>query len=275
MFSAVRLFLFFTFASTVALACEGECTVNVTKFILRNYNTPVYDIFKAIVSYFPPAAHPLSNIPEQAREIEDSIIPSSSRAVDTLDYITPLLSSYEGHSYSRMETAIFPSYFHGKCEDPVTGTTPAGCPNPSCPVVCGTPGSMVYHFPKLRRIAFNTVHAMLSEHTKEGSDTYKAVQRIVKRFAVVQVAPNVTTRSISRIFSARKDLDLFLPEYETTYLTRRADDLEAKLKPILESVPERLVTDCGYEGPDDNGSVDELQGCNWEEETVEYILRFP
>jgi len=50
MLSAVRLFLFFTFASTVATACEGECIVNVTKFILHNYDTPVYDVFRATVS---------------------------------------------------------------------------------------------------------------------------------------------------------------------------------------------------------------------------------
>jgi len=174
-----------------------------------------------------------------------------------------------------METAIFPSYFHGKCEDPVTGIAPAGCPNPSCPVVCGTPGSIVYHFPKLRRIAYETVHAMLLEHTREGSDTYNAVQRIVKRFTVAQAAPGATTRSIPRIFWARKDLDLLLPEYESMYLTKRAEDVGATLKPILESIPERLARGCGYVGPDDNGSVDELQGCSWEAETVKYILRFP
>ena len=174
-----------------------------------------------------------------------------------------------------METAIFPSYFHGKCEDPTTGVPPAGCPNPSCPVVCGTPGSMAYHFPKLRRIAFDTVHAMLFEHTRESSETYGAVERAVKRFAVTQAASNVTTRSIPRIFWARKDLDLFLPEYESTFLTKRADDIGAKLKPILESIPERLARACGYVGPNEDGTTDELQGCSWEAETVEYILSFP
>jgi len=274
MLSVVQLFLFFTSASTIAFACEGECIVNVTKFILHSYSTPVYDVFQAIVSCSPQRLLSLSNIPEQAGEIEESIIPPSSRAVDRLDYVTPLLSSYEGTSYSRMETAIFPSYFHGKCEDPVTGIAPAGCPNPSCPVVCGTPGSMVYHFPKLRRIAFDTVHAMLFEHTREGSDTYNAVQRIVKRFMVARVTPNVATRSISRIFWARRDLDL-LPEYEYMHLKKRGGGVGANLKLILESIPERLARACGYVGPDGNGSMDELQGCSWEAETAEYILQFP
>jgi len=133
---------------------------------------------------------------------------------------------------------------------------------------------MVYHFPKLRRIAFDTVHAILFEHTREGSDTYDAVQRIVKRFMVARAAPNVATRSIPRIFWARKDLDLPL-EYEYTYLTKRADGVGAGLKPILESIPERLARACGYVGPDGNGSMDELQGCSWEAKTVEYILQFP
>ncbi|KAF9652336.1 hypothetical protein BDM02DRAFT_2942688 [Thelephora ganbajun] len=258
MLSPVWLFLSITFSSTVVLACEGECIVNVTKFILRSYSNPVYDVFQAI-----------------AGEIEASIIPPSSRTANRLDYITPLLSSYEGTSYSRMETAIFPSYFHGKCEDPMTGVAPAGCPNPSCRVVCGTPGSMVYHFPKLRRIAFDTVHTMLLENTREGSDTYNAVRRSVKRFAAAQASPKLTTRSIPSIFWARKDLDLLLPEYKYMYLMKRADDIGDKLKPILESIPERLARACGYVGPDMDGSVDELQGCSWEAETVAYILRFP
>ena len=116
---------------------------------------------------------------------------------------------------------------------------------------------------------------MLFEHTREGSDTYNAVQRIVRRFTVARAAPDVTTRSISSIFWARKDLDLLLPEYGRMYLAKRADDIEAKLKSVLESIPERLTRTCGYVGPDEDGSVDELQGCSWEAETVEYILRFP
>lgn len=134
---------------------------------------------------------------------------------------------------------------------------------------------MVYHFPKLRRIAYETVHAVLLEHTVEGSDTYNAVQRVVKRFTISQATLGATTRSIPRIFGARKDLNLLFPEYESMYLKRRAEAVGTKLKPILESIPERLARACGYVGPDENGSVDELQGCSWEAETVEYILRFP
>ena len=104
---------------------------------------------------------------------------------------------------------------------------------------------------------------------------YNAVQRIVKRFSVALAAPGMTTRSIPRIIWARKNLDLLLPEYESMYLTKKAEDVGAKLKPILESIPERLARVCGYVGPDVDGSVDELQGCSWEAETVKYILQFP
>jgi hypothetical protein len=277
MLSVALLFFSITFASNLALACEGECIVNVTKFILRSYSTPVYNVYRDVVSNRPYSLFSLSNSLEQSREIENSIIPPSSRAAETLDYITPLLSSFEGSSYSRLETAIFPSYFHGKCEDPTTGIIPAGCPNPSCPVVCGTPGSMVYHFPKLRRIAFDTVQAMLFEHTQEGSDTYNAVQKTVKRFTGTPTASrsNMTTRSVPRIFWARRDLDLLLPGYESMFLMKRVDDVGSALKSILESIPGRLAEACGSVGPDKNGSADELQGCSWEAETVAYILQFP
>ena len=50
MHSAVRVFLFFAFASTATIACEGECIINVTKFTLHNYDTPVYDVFRTTVS---------------------------------------------------------------------------------------------------------------------------------------------------------------------------------------------------------------------------------
>lgn len=134
---------------------------------------------------------------------------------------------------------------------------------------------MVYHFPKLRRIAFDTVHATLFEHTREGSDTYNAVQKNLKRFTSTPAASNMTTRSVPRIFWARRDLDLLLPEYESIYLVKRVVDVGTMLKPILESIPERLARACGHVGPDKDGSAVELQGCSWEAETVAYISQFP
>jgi hypothetical protein len=59
------------------------------------------------------------------------------------------------------------------------------------------------------------------------------------------------------------------------HLMKRVDDVGTVLKPILESIPERLTRACGYVSPDENGSTDELQGCSWEVEMVSYISQFP
>lgn len=85
----------------------------------------------------------------------------------------------------------------------------------------------------------------------------------------------MTTRSVPRIFWARKDLDPSFLEFESTYSRKRADDVGTKLKPIFESIPERLANVCGHVSSDEGGSADELQGCSWEAETAAYILRFP
>jgi hypothetical protein len=55
MFPLLWPFLFFAFGSTAVLACEGECMVNVTRFVLRSYSNPVYDAFQAIVCHSSPA----------------------------------------------------------------------------------------------------------------------------------------------------------------------------------------------------------------------------
>lgn len=56
MFPLLWLFLFFAFASTVVFACEGECVVNVTRFVLHSYSNPVYDVFQAIVCHSSPTS---------------------------------------------------------------------------------------------------------------------------------------------------------------------------------------------------------------------------
>jgi len=59
------------------------------------------------------------------------------------------------------------------------------------------------------------------------------------------------------------------------HLTKRADDIGTWLKPILESIPERLSKACGGVVSPEDGSEDELQDCTWKAKTVEYILQFP
>ena len=50
-----------------------------------------------------------------------------------MDLLRPVTDAYKSDAYNGMETAIFPSYFHGKCQQ--DGVDPPGCPNPDCPVV--------------------------------------------------------------------------------------------------------------------------------------------
>ena len=89
-----------------------------------------------------------------------------------------------------METAIFPSYFHGKCQ--VNGVNPPGCPNPDCPVVCGTPGSLVHFFPTLRGIAYNQTRKRLDdlakkhiEHVQECASKMRRTPRRLNRCAYI------------------------------------------------------------------------------------------
>lgn len=100
-----------------------------------------------------------------------------------------------------METAIFPHYFHGKCAR--NGVDPPGCPNPDCPVVCGTPGSMVHFFPTLRFIAYNETRTRLEAAVAPGSDAYQQIEQNVlsaanthwRRESLGRIMPRAPTKS--------------------------------------------------------------------------------
>jgi len=230
-----------------AFACEGECIVGVTKVFLNSYSTPVYNIFNTI-----------------ANQIEQSIIPSHSRTESSLDYISPILSGYEQQCYAGMETAIFPSYFHGKCQDQ-NGALPQGCPNPDCPVVCGTPGSLVHFYSKLRRIAFSQTQQLLTNLSKPDSDTYKAVESTVLKYI---------NKPIPRMIRRRRDLPFALDQ-ESSPLAKRAEDAKGKLRTIMDRVPSTLEVLCGGISSNDGGSDDELVNCSWKTNITGYILKFP
>ena len=112
---------------------------------------------------------------DQAQQISYSI-PNQPPPFRTINYLRPILDAYDNGAYDGMENAIFPSYFHGKCQQ--NGVDPPGCPNPDCPVVCGTPGSMVHFYPVLRQIAFNQTRALISNATEQYSDAI--AQRVVQ-----------------------------------------------------------------------------------------------
>lgn len=116
----------------------------------------------------------------QAQQISQTLLPAE-RHSDSMSYLRPIISTYKDNSYDGMRTAIFPSYFHGKCQR--NGVDPPGCPNPDCPVVCGTPGSLVHFYPTLRFIAYNHTRSSLQRLCSPGNDAYERVER-----AVVQAA---------------------------------------------------------------------------------------
>ena len=132
-----------------------------------------------------------------------------------------------------LQNAIFPSYFHGKCQ--VDGVDPPGCPNPDCPVVCGTPGSLVHFYPKLRSIVFLCLEEFLRKLASPGSDSYRQVERAL----LLSAGSPTKNQQIS---------------------------LTKQIRNALGKCPTFLNQACG--GP-------KLSRCSWEAEMKEFILSFP
>jgi hypothetical protein len=271
MFSSLHSILFLLAIPALVLACEGECIVGITKAFLRYYSTPAYHIFNTIASIL--CAHlslVLMILHIKALQIEQSIIPPSNRAESSFDYIGALLSGYEQQCYAKMEHAIFPSYFHGKCQDE-NGVNPPGCPNPDCPVVCGTPGSLVHFYVKLRRIAFSETRKLLASLFEQDSETYKAVEKQVLKYANKPI-PRMIRRRRDLAFASAHDL----VDYEASLLEKRAQDIKAKLRVIMHSAPSMLEMLCGgVSGSTEDGIEDELPNCSWKSDITSYILTFP
>ena len=159
-----------------------------------------------------------------------------------------MLNAYNKVSYNGLEHAIFPSYFHGKCRYP-NGTVPNGCPNPDCPVVCGTPGSMVHFFPVLTRLVFNQVSGQMTNITSPGSKAYKQVKKMV-----LADAQTKRRRDPSRVSRFAK------LEARATTAT------EKQFRAIMKAFPTMLLTACG-------GS--NLSQCSWETYMKKFILKYP
>ena len=174
-----------------------------------------------------------------------------------MNYLSPITKAYQSDAYNGMETAIFPSYFHGKCQQ--DGIDPPGCPNPDCPVVCGTPGSLVHFYGKLRYIAFNQTRHLLDALTTPGSDAYNQVEQ--------NIFDAAKSRRMIRIYERTSP-------YGTVplFLTKREDDMKSQLKKIMDSIGPMLLSTCG--GLDD-GETNGLPDCSWEQAMKEYILTFP
>ncbi|GJE88164.1 hypothetical protein PsYK624_042470 [Phanerochaete sordida] len=233
--------LFAALVPVTVSACEGDCIVGITNAFLTNYTSPIEFV--------------MDNVAKQI----SNMLPAHPGLETSRNYLRPILDSYENDAYNGMETAIFPSYFHGKCQQ--DGVDPPGCPNPDCPVVCGTPGSLVHFYGKLRYIAFNQTRYHLQTLATPGSDAYKQVEQAVLD------ADGAKTRRMIRIYERSGP-------YGTvpSFLTKREDDTRTKLQDIMRNVGSMLLQTCG--GSED-GETNGLADCSWEKAMKEYILSFP
>ncbi len=112
----------------------------------------------------------------QASEISEQLLPPSHRPNDPIIFVEPIFTAFANASYDSLENAIFPSYFHGKCQRfSKDGQNPPGCPNPDCPVVCGTPGSLVHFYSTLRLITFNDTKTVLEKLAQPDSPTFNEI----------------------------------------------------------------------------------------------------
>ncbi|TCD66910.1 hypothetical protein EIP91_000749 [Steccherinum ochraceum] len=229
-------------APATVFACEGECIVGITNAFLDRYESgPLDSVWKNI-------ANQLSGV-----------LPNHPSPYTAMSYLQPIFDAYQAQAYDGMETAIFPSYFHGKCLD-ANGQEPAGCPNPDCPIVCGTPGSLVHFYPHLRYIAYNQTRHFIQKLSSPGSDAYQQVEQNVLN----AVQANTPTARMLRVYG--RSMPIILE------LQKRAEDVKDELKMVMNRVDFLLETKCGGTG---NGETNGLPDCSWEEAMKQYILTFP
>ena len=165
-----------------------------------------------------------------------------------------------------MENAIFKSYFHGKCENATTGIDPPGCPNPNCPVVCGTPGSIVHFYSKFCSLAFDATVHLFDEIIKPSSAAYQKFEASV--VSATSSSPSAENRQ--RMVRFMREVDWVAKPrvgfYKGKNIEKRAsEDIRDKLQTILQQFTSKMKSICG----------NELRFCSWEAEFKQYILSFP
>lgn len=165
-----------------------------------------------------------------------------------------------------MENAIFKTYFHGKCEDSTTGIDPPGCPNPDCPVVCGTPGSLVHFYSKFCSLAFDATVHLFEDIIKPSSAAYQKFEASV--ISATSSSPSAENRQ--RMVRFMREADWVAKPrfgfYKGKDIENRASkDIRDKLQTILRQFSSKMKSICG----------NELRSCSWEADFKQYILSFP
>ena len=165
----------------------------------------------------------------------------------------PIWAAYQAAAYKAYNYAIFPNFFHGKCQqvDPKNPkgpfVDPPGCPNPDCPVVCGTPGSLIHFYTNLKEIVYKETVEILGNITHPKSEPALAVVKTM----LEQVGGQYQRRSwIGRRGAQRVN--------EKT--------IRVAVEKVLGEILAELAKACG-------GST--LPFCSWEKEMKRYILSFP
>ncbi|OAX38263.1 hypothetical protein K503DRAFT_850088 [Rhizopogon vinicolor AM-OR11-026] len=229
--------LSFLQAPAAVTACEGECIIGITSAFLGHYTSAVFTTLQTM-----------------ANQINTQLIPVPARQQNPTQYFDPVLEAYNLIAYVDLETAIFPRYFHGKCQD-ANGVDPPGCPNPDCPRVCGTPGSLVHFYPTLTSIVFNQTTGLLANLTTPGSKTYNQVLQAVMSDA--NEGQRKRLENLSRIMPLRS---------RGTIEARGISDTQHGLKNIMQKLPSIMLHACGGSG---------LSLCSWEQPMKEFILQYP
>ncbi|KAJ7126149.1 hypothetical protein C8R44DRAFT_702528 [Mycena epipterygia] len=221
-------------------ACEGDCIVGTTNAMRNNYKAPVQCVVQTI-----------------GQEIIDrfGLVSQDSKTLSPDSLLAPVMKTYRNTSYSDLETNIFPGYFHGKCQD-VDGVDPDGCPNPDCPVVCGTPGSIVHFYSIFCEIAHNTTAQSLASSVSPPSASYRALEdRVAAQMPQPRLGgpgPQNLRYRRSTVFPGDK------PSVSPSFVP--------DLRNILDQIPIVLTDCCGGPG---------LPLCTWEKKMKALILSYP
>ncbi|KAG7095413.1 hypothetical protein E1B28_006162 [Marasmius oreades] len=227
-----------------AYACEEVCKSGTISKLMDKYTTDVLE------PYF-------------ARKEEQFQVPHS---------LDPLRHAIQLECPDVLNANVF-GYFRGKCQR--NGIEPKGCPNPDCPSRCGTPGSMVHFFPKLRRLGFESIRTVIKNHTDPTSPTYKQIQARVeqgrelrKKGAPMRFQPRTYgNRDIPiSVLYMRQPFEIH-PKMEDVYNHKRSGDSD-----ILHEFVPGFEASCGYKAEE---SGTDLKNCSWEAEMKNFILQFP
>ncbi|KXN92161.1 hypothetical protein AN958_09253 [Leucoagaricus sp. SymC.cos] len=220
------------------LSCEEDCMDGVTAAFFGNYSSPLQRVFRQL-----------------GTEISEKFLLDSE---DPKYLLEPINKTFYFTAHNFYRNAIFPSHFHGKCQNPATGVNPSGCPNPSCPVVCGTPGSLAYHYSDLRIIVHNATKVNYEQITRPSSlvfsQTLSLVQRAMKSNHLL--GPNLRFPSINypRAFGMDEN------------------SVNRTLSNILRGFSDLLDGQCGGYQSD---PVSSFPLCNWRRDMIAYMLTFP